>query len=145
MSKQPEQLNSVYKKNAALNNLMQRAKLLEKLNLEFQRHLPAQFSAHCRLANIDNGTIIVHVDNASYASLLRFQSPNLCQTLASELKLNIQSMKVKVRPIHHANPASMTNSLALPKSAASILQQTAASIDDGSLKSALEKLAKRSD
>jgi hypothetical protein len=145
MSKQPEQIHSVYKKNAALNKLIQRAQLLEKLNHEFQRHLPAQFSAHCRLANIDNDTIIVHVDNASFASLLRFQAPKLCQTLANELNLNIQSMRVKVKPIHYGKSESVTNTMTLPKSAASILQQTAACLDEGSLKSSLEKLAKRSD
>lgn len=145
MSKQPEPINSVYKKNAALKNLMQRAQLLEKLNLQLQRHLPAQFSAHCRLANVDNGTLIVHVDNASYASLLRFQAPNLCKTLSTELELNIQTMKVKVRPIQHLKPNANTNSLSLPKSAASILQQAAADMDTSSLKSALEKLAKRGD
>lgn len=145
MSKQPEQINSVYKKKPALKNLMQRARLLEKLNLQLQRQLPAQFSAHCRLANVDNGTLIVHVDNASYASLLRFQAPSLCKTLSSELQLNIQTIKVKVRPIQHTKPNTNTNSISLPKSAASILQQAAADMDTSSLKSALEKLANRSD
>lgn len=143
MSKQPEPVNSVYQHNDVLKKLRQRCQLLEQLNHLFQRSLPAQFSAHCRLVNIDNGTLIIHTDNASYASLIRFQAPALCKTLSNELNMTIHSMQVKVRPAYQLDTKQTTNSFTLSESSASLLQQTADSMENSSLKTALEKLAKR--
>lgn len=143
MSKQPEHIHSVYQHSDALKKLMQRTKLLEHLNHLLQSNLPAQFSAHCRLANIKNGTLIIHTDNASYASLIRFQAPQLCKTLSTELEMTITGMDIKVRPLHHISQNEVANSLTLSQPSASLLQQTADCIEEGPLKAALEKLARR--
>ncbi len=144
MTKQPEQINAICRQNSLLFKLTQRAQFLEQLNLIFQHILPTEFSAHCQLANIENETVIIHTDNAAYASLIRFQAPNLCKTLSKELETNIKAISVKVKPSYrpHQNKQS-SHTLSLSKSSASMIKQTADDIEDGPLKLALEKLAKR--
>ncbi len=126
-----------------LHQLSQRAKLLEQLNHTLQQALPAPFAAHCRLANIDNATLIIHTDNASYASLIRFQAPVLCKTLSTKLAMTVDKIEVKVRPHYSPLQNTILNTISLPKSAATSLQQVAQTIDNDSLKTALEKLLKR--
>ena len=82
MTKQPKKIRSICQQNSVLHQLSQRSKKLEQLNYLLKQALPSQFSAHCRLANINNSTLIIHTDNASYASLIRFQSPVIIKTLS---------------------------------------------------------------
>jgi len=141
--KRPDSLSDICQQNPALKRIRQRAQMLEQLNHRFQQLLPAQFSAHCKLANIDDTTLVIHTDNASYSSLLRFQAPTLCRTLSQELGIDITTLTVKVRPEHVPFETQSTNSLSLPETAAEGLRQTADAMDDSALKKALEKLAKR--
>ena len=143
MRREPKPITSIVKNHSALSKINQRTQLLERLNHAFQQSLPAQFSAHCKLANINGKTLVVHTDNASYSSLLRFQAPALCRTLSQELALDINMLEVKVRPrfVHFENQPVDPRSL--PQSAATALQQTAEGMDDGPLKAALKRLATR--
>jgi len=143
MTRQPERIASVCQQNAMLHKLSQRARFLAELNHILQQTLPTQFSAHCRLANINDETLIIHTDNASYASLIRFQAPALCKTLSTELNVTISNVEVKVRPFYIPLQNGHKNTITLPRTAAETLQHTAQSLEDGPLKTALEKLAKR--
>jgi hypothetical protein len=144
MVKKLERINAVCEQNSQLNKLTQRVQQLNKLNLVLQQALPIQFSSHCHLANVSAEHIIIHTDNASYASLLRFQAPALCKTLSEHLPQAVTKLEVKVRPISPLLSPSNSTELSLPAQAAESLQQTADSIENGALKTALEKLAKRS-
>ena len=143
MTRQPERIDSVCQQNSMLHKLSQRARFLAELNHILQQTLPTQFSAHCRLANISNETLIIHTDNASYASLIRFQTPVLCKTLSTELNVIIKKIEVKVRPFYIPLQDGHSSAISLSRTAATSLQQTALSIDNEPLKAALEKLAKR--
>jgi len=143
MTKRPENIRSICQKNSALHQLAQRTQRLEQLNYLLKQALPSQFSAHCRLANINNGTLIIHTDNASYASLIRFQAPAIIKTLSTELKMEISNLDVKVRPLYMPQQTPSTPKITLPSSAANALQQTALSLEDGALKESLDKLSKR--
>ncbi len=143
MPKQPKHINTICQHNKMLFKLAQHAQLIEELNHILQQTLPLQFSAHCRLANINNQTLIIHTDNASFASLIRFQVPSLCKTFSSQLQMPISHIEIKVRPNRITSPAAKTATILLPKTAATALQQTAEVIDNEALKTSLEKLAKR--
>jgi len=105
--------------------------------------MPPQFSAHCQLANINEQTLIVHSDNASYASLLRFQAKTICQALSEHLSQPVTKLEVKVKPRFDVSKTEASSSISLPNDAAQALQQTADSMEEGPLKTALNKLAKR--
>ena len=143
MPREPKVINSIFKKNTVLSKIAKQAQFLNRLNHAFQQSLPAQFSAHCKLANIKGNTLVIHTDNASYSSLLRFQSPILCKALSRELEIDIKALEVKVRPHYVSFEKHPSNPIFLPDSAAVSLQQTADSMDEGPLKIALEKLATR--
>ena len=131
MAKRPTQISNVYQKHAALYKMTQRAQLLEQLNHAFQQSLPAQFSAHCKLANINGSTLIIHTDNASYSSLIRFQAPVLCRTLSQELSIDINTIEVKVRPNYSPFENQSSNPISLPSSASKALKQTADTMEEG--------------
>lgn len=139
----PRRIHSIFQKNSLLHTLSQHAQRLEQLSYLLQHALPSQFATHCRLANINGNTLVLHVDNALYASLIRFQAPALIKTIASELDLTISHIDVKVRHLHTAANPVASHQISLPATAATSLQQTAQSLDDGPLKQSLEKLAKR--
>lgn len=143
MTNKPEQINAVCSSDSQLNRLSQRAQQLNKLNYILQQVMPPQFAAHCQLANINKQTVIVHTDNASYASLLRFQAKTICSALSEHLSQPVTKLELKVRPLVSAKKQDTTAPISLPIDAAEAIQQTADSIEEGPLKSALENLTKR--
>jgi hypothetical protein len=144
MTNKPEKVSFVCKQNSQLYNIAQRAQKLNHLNFILQQVMPPQFSAHCQLANINNQTIIIHTDNASYASLLRFQANTLCKAISQHTSQNMTKLEVKVKPSFQAIQPNNANPISLPTNAATSLSQTADSLDDGPLKTSLQKLAQRS-
>jgi hypothetical protein len=143
MEKKLKSINSIYHKNSTLSKLSERAQQLSELNYLLQQTLPPQFSAHCRLANVRNKTIIIHTDKSSLATLIRFQAPMLCKTLSDEFKQEFNKIEIKVKPHYLPLQSAQKNTLTISESVATTLEQTAESIDEGPLKVALEKLAKR--
>jgi len=143
MTKKPERINAIYTSSRQLNKLSQRAQQLNQLNYILQQVMPAQFSAHCQLANINQQTLVVHTDNASYASLLRFQAKTICSALSEHLPQPVTKLELKVRPLTTPKKIDDSVSISLPDDAADALVQTANSMEEGSLKTALENLAKR--
>ncbi len=145
MTKQPEQIKSICQQNAVLAKLTQHAQLIEQLNHTLHQTLPLQFSAHCSVANIRHKALIIHTDNASFASLIRFQIPTLCKLFSTKLDIVITTIEIKVRPYIDTatSTKTRTHTAILPKSAASTLHQTAEAIDNEALSLSLEKLATR--
>jgi hypothetical protein len=143
MEKKLKSINSIYHKNSVLSKLSERAQHLSELNYLLQQTLPPQFSAHCRLANVRNKTIVIHTDKPSFATLIRFQAPALCKTLSAGFNQAFDKIEIKVKPHYLPLQSTEKNNLKISESVATTLEQTAESIDDGPLKTALEKLAKR--
>ncbi len=143
MSNKPEQVSTVCSKNKQLNRLSKRARHLSQLNYILQQVMPPQFSAHCQLANINEQTLIVHTDNASYASLLRFQANTLCKALSEHLPQAVTKLEVKVRPKYSPIRVDTKSTISLPEDAADALEQTAETMEESPLKSALQRLAQR--
>ncbi len=143
MTNKPEKVSLVCKQNSQLYNIAQRAQKLNHLNFILQQIMPSQFAAHCQLANINNQTIIIHTDNASYASLLRFQAKTLCKAVSEHTSQNVTKLEVKVKPSFQAIQPSNSSPISLPTNAATSLSQTADGLEDGPLKTSLQKLAQR--
>lgn len=143
MSNKPEQVGRIYKQDSHMKWLATRVQQLNKLNIILQNTLPLQFSNHCQLANITADTIIIHTDKASYASLLRFQAPLVCKTLSAHLPEPVSKLDVKVRPLQSISEPSPHTAAHVSTKTAVLLASTAAEIEDGPLKTALNKLAKR--
>jgi len=141
MSNKPKRIDAIYQHNSQLNQLAKRSRKLTQLDIILQQIIPDQFVAHCHLANINEHTVIVHTDNAAYASLLRFQADTVCKTLSEHIPQMVTKLVVKVRPTYiplQSQPPPTANKL--PHNAAIALQQTADTMEPSALKTALEKL-----
>lgn len=136
-------ITHVYQQNDLLKRLSQHTQLLAQLNHLLQQSLPPNFSAHCHLANIKDDILIIHTDNASLASMIRFQAPTLCKSMSEQLGQSFKKLEVRVKPNHILLNTPDTNRISMPESAAKSIQEMADGLDDGPLKTALEKLAKR--
>jgi len=63
----------------------------------WERLLPAALSDHCRIVDMSGGHLVVLVDSASYASELRWCSPELLEDLQQGCpKARIKGIKVSV-------------------------------------------------
>ena len=143
MSNKLEPINSIYSNSSQLSKLSQRVQQLEQLNVILKQVVPSQFADHCHLANVNEHTLVIHTDNASYASLLRFQAKVLCSALSKHLPQIVNKLDVRVRPKNTSSLNTILPSLLLSDDAAISLQQTADSIEEGPLKEALKRLSQR--
>jgi hypothetical protein len=143
MAKKPQQFSSICAKNQQLTAIRSRVRQLSQLNTILLEVLPEQFINHCRLANVSPSSIVIHTDNASLASLLRFQTSQICQALSNHLPYKINRLDVKVRPTLFSDNTEPKQSHVLSASAAQSLQQTAELLEESPLKTALLKLSRR--
>ncbi|HAD30999.1 MAG TPA: hypothetical protein DCE77_05395 [Methylophaga sp.] len=143
MSNKPLHFSTVCQANQQLQQISKRAQKLTQLNSILQEILPSQFAGHCQLANMKDNKIIIHTENAAIASLLRFHSATICKTFSSELSTQIERVEVKVKPQHPTEKSAKSNMIDMSNNNAALIAQTAAGLDDGQLKTALHKLAKR--
>ncbi|MDO8827052.1 DUF721 domain-containing protein [Methylophaga sp.] len=143
MSNKPLHFATVCQSNQQLQQIAKRAQKLTQLNSILQEILPSQFAGHCQLANLNDNKIIIHTESAAIASLLRFHSATICKTLSNQLAVKIDRVEVKVKPGHSAQKLPRSNTIDMSNNNAALIAQTAAGLDDGQLKTALHKLAKR--
>jgi len=143
MSNKPLHFATVCQTNQQLQEMAKRAQKLTQLNSILQEILPSQFAGHCQLANMKDNKIIIHTESAAIASLLRFHSATICKTFSSQLNVRIERVEARVKPNHHSQPPARSNMTDMSDSNAALIDQTAAGLDDGQLKTALHKLAKR--
>lgn len=143
MSNKPLHFTTVCQTNQHLQQMSKRAQKLTQLNSILQEILPSQFAGHCQLANMKDGKIIIHTENAAIASLLRFHSATICKTFSSQLVEKIVRVEVKVKPNYPSQRSAKSNIIDMSNNNAALIAQTAAGLDDGQLKTALHKLAKR--
>lgn len=143
MSNKPLRLSSICQTSQQLQQIAKRAKKLAQLNIILQEILPSQLAGRCQLANMQNNKLIIHTENAAIASLLRFHSATLIKTFSSQLAAPVDRVEVKVKPDYRHQPSANTNTLNMSDSNAALIAQTAAGLDDGQLKTALHKLARR--
>ncbi|WP_417550745.1 DUF721 domain-containing protein [Methylophaga sp.] len=143
MSNKPLHFTTVCQTNQHLQQMSKRAQKLTQLNSILQEILPSQFAGHCQLANMKDCKIIIHTENAAIASLLRFHSATICKTFSSQLSEKIVRVEVRVKPNYPSQRSAKSNIIDMSNNNAALIAQTAAGLDDGQLKTALHKLAKR--
>ncbi|PHS71035.1 MAG: hypothetical protein COB23_01910 [Methylophaga sp.] len=144
MTNKPEHIETVCSQNTHLKSLFLRARQLNQLNIILQQALPIQFVNHCHLANISEKSIIIHTDNANFASLIRFQAASLCKALSQHLPHPVSKLEVKVKPTFLPLTSDTSTNISLSSdAAANALNRTAQSMEEGTLKTAMENLAKR--
>lgn len=132
--------------NPDLQSLFVKLKELNTLNQKFQSYLEPVLKDHCQVANLYDHQLIVLVDNASAATQLRFQTPDLLTKMQQDPAFKqIQTIRYKIRPPFQPNVLQNTQETRkispLSSKSAQLIKETASNIKDEKLKQALERLA----
>jgi hypothetical protein len=143
MAKKPQTITAICESHNQLNYLTERSQKLIQLNSVLQKVLPKQLYGRCRLANITKDSLVIQTDTAQCASLLRFDAPRICKAMNEHINHQVTRLNVKVNAnIRYAQTAPKIERK-LPISAAQSIKQMADVIEEGPLKSALNRLAQR--
>jgi len=130
--------------NKRLCKLVNNNRLFQKVESSLHQTLPVFLVAHTGLLAFENGILLIRVDNSNWAGKIRFYLPQLTQDLKKTYYFKgLKTIKVKIGPRYVAEvKTGKTRRKALPINAKKSLLETAESIQDPSLKKALNSLAR---
>lgn len=139
----------LHEPKSELKHLLTKLSHLQGINQSLKAIL-AQHSAtenlalHCAVSNIEEGILILHADNGSWASKLRFYSSTILQQLRQRAEYaGLKSIKITVIPQTLSSPKKSVKKPILSPQDVNLIQQLADSVQDLDLKRSLEKLANR--
>lgn len=138
---------SILHKQNVLRSMVQQAQFFAHLEKIVHAQLPDAAVAHCRLANYNEGRLVLVIDNAMWATRLRYQQNQLLERLAQHAEFTgLQRIQLKVRPgdAFNSQQGEKSSELTLSGEAGDALLECAAGIRDPRLRAALERLASRS-
>lgn len=141
MRKKSHSLKALLNGNAGLKHLTAAASQMQQLHVQVCRQLPASLSNHCLGVQQQGDTLIIYMDNAASATLLRYQQRGLLSQPAI-LRLACKRIKVRVLPQPVLPPTPKSVSHAFPEAVRSMLERAAAGLEDGPLSRALRNLAR---
>ena len=121
--------------------LLERAQKLLRLEQTVLLILSEDLATHCKVLNLRNKALIVSVPSSAWAARLRFAAPELVGQLRSRYSLDVETLQVRIRPpISEPRPVRRTRP-ELSLASASLLAQTAQTIEHHGLQEALFRLA----
>ena len=148
MRSRPKATDSIISKSGHLKQLLatskKHQKILSQIKQIFESNLhDHSLAEHCVFAQLDDNHLRLFTDSSIWASRFRFQSRSLLQAL-NQTGLQIKKIDVRVIPPtsipsfqKHSEPAKKVSA-----DTASNIMDTADSINDPDLKSALQRLAR---
>ena len=93
--------------NPQLIKICENAMVIEALQLKISHYLPSDLHAHCRVASLNHGCLILIAPDAHWATLLRFAIPKLRDQLRQEAGFyQLSSIKIHLEvPVTLKKPA----------------------------------------
>lgn len=141
MQPKSQSLKALLHGNAELRQLTANVRQIRQMHAAVCRQLPASLSSHCVAAEQQGDTLIIYMDNAAHATLLRYQQQQLVLRLASLLPT---CKHVQLRVLPQSAPAAQPRpaSRTLSGAVRAMLENTAAALEDGALRRSLQNLAR---
>lgn len=116
---------------------------LNQLNEIWQKNAP-DLAAHSRIANFREGCLVIEIDNASWATRLRYVIPDLIKKLVKHTPLKtLKEIKWYIQPMSHTISQASQLVPVLSAHSAQLLKNTALSIRMKELQEALIRLSKK--
>jgi hypothetical protein len=121
--------------------ILERARKLSRLEQAVLQLLPAELGEHCKVLNLKNETLVLATSSPAWAGRLRFAAPDLLRRLKRQLSLDIRAIDLRVQPETVENQPIIARPLQLSLRSATLLAQTAQSVNHPPLQEALLRLA----
>lgn len=121
------------------NSLAVRARVLLGAQATLDRALSATLAGHVRVVQLENGLLTLACDSGAVASRLRTQTAALMATLGTQ-GMAVTEIRVSVNPELLPRYVHPIEKKGLPRSALDDLSNLNATIKDGPLKDALDRL-----
>jgi hypothetical protein len=94
---------------ASFGNLLERARLLLRLERQLRTMLDEALAEHFRVANLRQDCLILLAPTASWATRLRMAAPQLLECLQRSGYAGIESIDVRVGPMPPGPPAPLAS------------------------------------
>ncbi len=121
--------------------VLERARKLVRLEKAVRELLPAELAAHCKVLNLKNETLVLATSSPAWTSRLRFASAELIRQLRRRHGLEVTRTALRTLPQVTENQKLNPRPQTLSGDSASLLAQTAATVDHPPLQEALMRLA----
>jgi hypothetical protein len=103
--------------------------------------LPQDLASECRVANVRDQVLTVHINNAAWATRLRFLVPGLIESLRRLADFtSVDEIRLKVVPVADVRPSARNAEDRRQPDSVPLLE-LAGTIDDAGLKGAILRLA----
>ena len=122
-------------------DILGRARFLARIRAALLEVLPEAIAPQMQVAGYDDYLLRLHVGNAAWATRLRYMEANLRQALAQRMRLHIDRVEVKVRPIGLGPFARAPQPRLMSTNTRQHIELTARYIQDQPLAEAMRRLA----
>lgn len=142
MTAQPRALATLLANHGTrLSALATEASTRLALRERVRRCLPAAFAPQCAHAELEAGVLVVSLDSAAGATLLRYQLGELQAKLAAD-GLSCRHIRVQILPVTPPPELTPPTARIFEESVRQRLEITAASLEDGALRRSIRNLAR---
>lgn len=129
--------------SGGLSRLADHAAYLQRVTLALKRHLGEPLAAHCRVANVRDGVLILQADSPVWAAKLRFLAPAVLRHLAHEFHWReVGGTRVRVRPRDRVRHSVSRGPRRLSAATAKLLKAVGEETDSAELRDALLRLSR---
>ena len=123
------------------NTLAQQVDVIRRLNHVLPDCLPSRLLEHAEIVSVQNTTLTVAADSPAWASKLRYYTRNLAESLSKKTGLNIESVKIMIRPATASSHKNRREKPYFSKNSAQLLKTLADNVKHSALQRALKSLA----
>ena len=134
-------LSSGHSPHSSLARLVNRASQQDAWTDQLRALLPQDLALECRVANVRDQVLTVHINNAAWATRLRFLTPGLLPNLNRLADFTaVNEIRLKVVPVVTDVPTAPRATELRPPDRVPLLE-LANGIDDADLRNAILRLA----
>lgn len=122
-------------------NILGRARFMARIRAALLEVLPDAIAPQMQVAAYENHRLRLHVANAAWATRLRYMEDTIRRALAQRMRLQIDRVDVKVRPVGLGPFTQTVRPRLMSATTRHHLEMTARYIDDAPLAEAMRRLA----
>lgn len=135
--------NLLASQSSGLQNLMEKAAVLDQLTRNLRGFLDAPLNQHISVANIRDRILVITADSSAWLTMARYQAPVLLDFIRQETGLELVKIHFKVISSTGQSTETYFNQPSMSRSTSLLLESTAQSIVDPDLSAAVKRLARR--